>query len=171
MLYCLTSFGQELVLDPKKTKIEWVGYGEVGDFVQKGEINAKAGSLILTDGNIDFAEIIIDMKSINHPDKSLSKHLKNKDFFWSDKYPSANLELLDISKDTIVALLTIKEITNEIRFPYKFENENSTVIKGYMTIDRTKYNIKYNSSSFFQDLGNYAIKNEFDLKFEAVFKE
>ncbi len=40
-----------------------------------------------------------------------------------------------------------------------------------MKLDRTKFDIKYNSSSYFQDLGNYAIKNDFDLEYELFFKK
>jgi len=50
------------------------------------------------------------------------------------------------------------------------KGEEGLRAKGKMTIDRTLYNIKYNSSSYFQDLGNYAIKNEFELKFELIFE-
>jgi polyisoprenoid-binding protein YceI len=41
-------------------------------------------------------------------------------------------------------------------------------VTGTATLDRTQFGINYNSSSFFQNLGNYAIRNEFTLSFEVV---
>jgi len=162
---------QEFNLSADNSKIEWIGYGEVGGFQQEGTIETKSGTLKLDDGKIQAAEVVINMTTINHSDKSLSKHLTNKDFFWSKKYPTATLILKSISDDIVQAELTIKGITLPIYFPIQFiKNEEHIMIKGKMTIDRTLYGIKYNSSSFFQDLGSYAIKNEFDLKFALVFE-
>lgn len=166
----LATSAQQYKLNPKKSKVEWIGYGEIGDFKQQGTIDVKEGSITLEDKTIKSAKLVIDMKSISHPDKSLSKHLAKKDFFWSKKYPTAQLDIVAIENDTVTADLTIRGITKPINFPMQLEQEGTSIIaKGTMTIDRTIYDIKYNSSSYFQDLGNYAIKNEFDLNFEVVF--
>jgi len=95
-----------------------------------------------------------------------------KDFFWTKKYSTAHLDIISIVSDTVTAELTIKEITHPIHFPIDYQHRGSTIVtSGSMTIDRTLYGIKYNSNSYFQDLGNYAIKNEFDLNFEIFFEE
>lgn len=170
LLHFLTASSQQLTLNPKKSKVEWTGYGEVGDFKQEGTIKAKEGSLTLENGQVKSASVVIDMKTIKHQDKSLSKHLLKKDFFWSRKYPTARLDITSIQNDTIIGALTIKAVTHPIEFPIVLEERGASIrIKGSMTIDRTLYGIKYNSSSYFQDLGSYAIKNEFDLRFEVVF--
>jgi len=168
----VTASSQQFQLNPKSSKLAWTGYGEIGDFKQSGTIKARAGSLMLAEnGTIQSAQVVIDMKSIHHADKNLSKHLLKKDFFNSKKYPTAELVLLSIEDHQVTANLTIKGITHAITFPIQFEKEGTRmIIKGAVTIDRTKYGIKYNSSSYFQDLGNYAIKNEFDLSFELVFE-
>lgn len=165
-------FSQEFKLNPEKSKIEWIGYGEIGDFKQNGDIKAKEGNLSLNGDHIEKALVIINMKTINHEDKSLSDHLKKKDFFWSRKYPTAQLTFTSLINNQITGELTIRGISHTITFPVEIiKNCNDIVVKGNMRIDRTKYDIKYNSSSFFQDLGNYAIKNEFDLNFEIVFEQ
>jgi len=164
---CLTVFSQEFILNTDNTKVMWTGYGELGSFKQEGSINIKGGSISIENDLIKSAEVIIDMKTINHSDKSLSDHLVKKDFFWAKKYPTATLETTAISCEIITGNLSIRGITLPIQFPYEKEKIGTkTFIKGKMTIDRTKYDIKYNSSSYFQDLGNYAIKNAFDLSFE-----
>jgi hypothetical protein len=170
LIQFLTASGQQFILNPEKSKVEWTGYGEIGDFKQEGAINVKEGSLSLVDGIIISAKVIIDMNTIRHQDKNLSKHLSNKDFFWSKKYPTAQLDITSIENNNAIAELTIKNITHSINFPIQFDRRGETIIiKGNMTIDRTLYGIKYNSSSYFQDLGNYAIKNKFDLSFEVIF--
>ncbi len=38
-----------------------------------------------------------------------------------------------------------------------------------LTIDRTKYDIRYRSDSFFDNLGDIAINNDFDLNIKLKF--
>ena len=53
--------------------------------------------------------------------------------------------------------------SNELKFDVSIvQNESGLIVKGTAKVDRTKFDIKYNSSSFFQDLGNYAIKNDLE---------
>ncbi len=164
---CLISYGQEFVLTPANTKVSWTGYGELGGFKQEGSIKIKSGTLLIEKDVITSAEIIIDMKTIEHADPSLSDHLSKKDFFWSKKYPTARLESTSIDNEMVSGNLSIRGVTQLIQFPYeKVKMGKNIIIKGKITIDRTLYEIKYNSSSYFQDLGNYAIKNTFDLNFE-----
>lgn len=46
---------------------------------------------------------------------------------------------------------------------------NSQHIKASATIDRTLFGIKYNSASYFQDLGSYAIRNTFEIEADLVY--
>ena len=39
----------------------------------------------------------------------------------------------------------------------------------WQQIDRTKYNVRYGSDTFFDNLGNRVIYNEFDLKVKLTF--
>ena len=59
-----------------------------------------------------------------------------------------------------------------ISVPVKFQKQaENLIVAGTIVLDRTKFDIKYNSSSYFQDLGNYAIKNDFDLDYEFLFRQ
>ena len=64
----------------------------------------------------------------------------------------------------LTADLTIKGITKSITFPATFKKVGN-VFEGNakITLDRTKWDIKYGSSSFFEGLGDKAIKNEIEL--------
>ena len=161
---------QEYALDTKKSNLKWKGYGEIGGFTQEGEISALDGSLMMKSGELVSTEIIIDMTTIENSDQNLASHLKNKDFFYVKKYPTASLRLKEFENGVLTADLTIRGITKTISFePNIIQDGNSVMAQGEIKIDRTLYDIKYNSSSYFQDLGNYAIKNEFDLRFDLYF--
>ena len=61
--------------------------------------------------------------------------------------------------------ITIKEISQEITFPAQFENDADLFYaNAILKIDRTKHDIKYGSGSFFDDLGDRMIYDEFTLK-------
>ncbi len=161
-----------LTIDVVKSKANWTGYAEAGNYSPTGSINIKSGTLTMSNGNLKSTTIMIDMTSLTHDNKDLEKHLKDSDFFDCEKYPVAKFVLSKASKNTATGLLTIKNITKPIRFPIEMvENSGVFTIKANLKIDRTLYNIKYNSSSFFQDLGSYAIKNDFDLSILIITKK
>ncbi|MBT8324604.1 MAG: YceI family protein, partial [Winogradskyella sp.] len=60
----------------------------------------------------------------------------------------------------------IKGKTNEVKFPLLMtENGASAELK----IDRSKYDVRYGSTSFFDNLKDKAIYDEFDLEVNLVF--
>ena len=164
------SENKTLVFDTKKSIINWTGYGEVGGYSLTGTINLKDAKFEISQDKIISGTIIIDATSINHNDSNLKKHLKNEDFFNVTKYPTASLK---ITKSTVLknkdievfGNLTIKETTKAISFKMKETNQNYS---GKIVIDRTAFGVQYGSKSFFDNLGDQAIKNEFDLEFKLV---
>ena len=102
--------------------------------------------------------------------KSLEGHLKSDDFFGVEQFPTATMVITNVEKnDTGYAVtgdFTIKGSTHPIRFPMTVE-ENSA--KAEVKIDRSKYNVRYGSNSFFDNLGNKAIYDEFDLSITLQF--
>ena len=162
----------KIVFNNKKSIIKWTGYGEVGGYSLSGTINLKFGNFQLENNKIKSGTIIIDVKSINHSDNHLKEHLKGEDFFDVPKYPTATLvilnsKLLSNNEIEITGNLTIKKITKPIVFIMK-QNENTFL--GKITIDRTVFGVQYNSKSFFDNLGDQAIKNDFDLEFKLIGK-
>ncbi|MEL6633925.1 MAG: YceI family protein [Bacteroidota bacterium] len=162
---------QAYTLDKDKSgQISWTGYGEVGGYAQTGTLNVEAASL---DWDVEqklSGEITIDMKSLYHEDKELMKHLKNKDFFDVKKYPTAIFRFAQNKDKKVAGELTIKGVTGTLAFsPEITIKDERVIVKGKVEVDRTYYGIKYNSSSYFQDLGSYAIKNIFDISFELEY--
>lgn len=154
----------------KASVVDWTGYGEVGNYSLTGTVNLKSGNITIADNKIVSGTIIIDLKSINHKEKSLVEHLKNKDFFEVNNYPNATLKIskskiLENNEFEISGNLTIKKTTKPLTFIMKLENDT---FSGKITIDRTDFGVQYGSKSFFDNLGDQAIKNNFDLEFKLV---
>ncbi len=173
-------------LSIKESTLQWTGRPLVGGG-HEGTINFISGSIITSAaGDITQGEFVLDMNSISSTDmksddggKDLEEHLKSEDFFSVTKYPQANFSTLkiipeskngDVQQVKVTGLLTLKRITNMITFPAtitrKGENAN---IKAEITIDRTKWDIIYNSKTIFSNLKDGFISDEIkivvDLKF------
>ena len=168
----LVEVNKSVVFDTQKSTIKWTGYGELGGYSLTGSINLKSATLVMENNKIKSGTISIDMKSLDHSDIHLKEHLKGEDFFEVSKYPKATFVILDSKNISNTELevsgsLTIKKVTKPIVFRMKREQNNLT---GKITIDRTMFGVQYNSNSFFDNLGDQAIKNNFDLEFNLVRK-
>jgi polyisoprenoid-binding protein YceI len=181
----LTSFkpaAETFVIDSKKSSIEWVA-GKVGGS-HKGTIQLASGSLIFDGQKLKAGEFTADMTSImitdlkGNSNKSLLNHLKGEDFFSVAKNPNSTFKITNVAavgadRVNISGNLTIKGITNPITFPasIKVQKNNLVAVAKGVKIDRTKYDIKYRSKSFFGDIGDKAIDDEFELNLNLVAKK
>lgn len=158
-----------------ESNITWVGKKVTGSHT--GNINLKSGHFNVEDGTPVGGEFVIDMSSIEVTDLSgenkskLEGHLKSDDFFGVEKYPTAKLVITSISKKDkgnygVVANLTIKDKTHPVTFDLNW-NENAASTN--LTVDRSKYNVRYGSGSFFDNLGDTTIYDNFDLKVDLKF--
>lgn len=168
-LVSLTAQGQSKKIDTEKSSINWVGKKVTGQ--HEGTINLKEGVLIFKDQKVAGGNFVVDMTSINTTDlsgdgkKSLDGHLKSADFFGTEKFETATLKFQKIGtrKDgtyQITADLTIKGITNPVVFDMVVKENMATA---QVMVNRTKYDIKYGSGSFFDNLGDKTIDDEFEL--------
>lgn len=155
---------KQFVADIPMSSMSWTGYAQAGNYAPTGKIKLKKGHITINNGEITSGSLTIDMSSISHENSDLQEHLKKPDFFDSNKFPQAYFELKSIGEKAGTGKLTIKGISKLITFPYALEiRGNRVTVKVSMEIDRTQFGIKYNSNAYFQDLGNYAIKDKFLL--------
>jgi len=167
---------QNLTADAGKTKLEWLGEKVTGK--HEGTINLQSGSLSLKDNKIQAGEFIIDMNSIAVSDNNerLAGHLKSDDFFGVEKFPTAKLVLSESTSfekgtATVKGNLTIKGVTNPVEFKAAYQKkDDGTWFFANIVVDRTKYNIRYGSGSFFDNLGDKTIYDEFKLKVSLLVK-
>lgn len=162
-------------INTSKSKITWVGKKVTGQ--HEGIINLKEGALVFKDKKIVGGNFIVDMTTISNTDQSgkdkakLEGHLKSSDFFDVDNHKTAKLVFKSITSKkpnsyTIIADLTIKGKTKPITFDMIVKGKTA---KAKLIIDRTKYGIQYGSGSFFDDLGDRTIFDEFELNVSLVF--
>lgn len=168
-------FAKEVVVNTKKSSIEWYGSKIGGD--HEGFIQLKSGSFKLDNNKIVDGNFVIDMKTITNTDikdekynKKLVGHLKSDDFFGVEKFPTAtfvvtNSTVFNDGKATITGNLTIKGITESISFEViRNGNDYSTKID----VDRSKFDVRYGSDSFFDNLGDKVISDIFTLTIKLV---
>lgn len=161
-------------IDNQKSKITWIGKKVTGQHV--GTISLAEGSFTLKGNKISGGSFIIDMTSLKDSEGNakLEGHLKSDDFFSTDKNPTATFVTSKIESRggdqyIVKGSLTVKGITNEIEFPAIIQVSNGQIsAKAKILVDRTKFDIKFRSGNFFQNLGDKAIEDNFELDVELV---
>ncbi|WPP52784.1 YceI family protein [Catalinimonas niigatensis] len=165
-------------VDTNQSKVEWIGRKVTGE--HNGSIKIKEGNLEVDGNNLQGGSFVIDMNSLTNADLEgeykgkLEGHLKSDDFFGVATHPTAQFVITKAKakKDgqyDITGDLTIKNITNEVTFPATVKVSGSQVTAdAKITVDRSKYDVRYGSGSFFDNLGDKTIYDEFDLQVSLV---
>jgi len=164
----------------KEVKVEtssvtWKGYKVTGSHM--GNIALKQGSLEFKDGKLVGGEFTIDMATIENTDMEgeyktkLEGHLKSDDFFGVTTYPTAKLVFKKVKSTgknsyKVTGDLTIKNKMNPVTFDMSVYGNKATA---NVKIDRTEFDVRYGSTSFFDDLQDKAIYDEFDLITDLEF--
>lgn len=168
-------FGADI--DTKASKVEWLGKKVTGQHV--GTIGIKSGKLEMKDGKLAGGEVVIDMTTIEATDlegewkAKLDGHLKNEDFFNVAKFDTAKFVAKTVTAEgknlKVAGDLTIKGITKPGSLTLTKSDKGYT---GKMTFDRSKFDVKYNSKSFFdvQALGDKMIDDQVELTINLVTK-
>ncbi len=162
-------------IDPTKCTINWTGKKVTGQHT--GTINLKDGALVFKNNKLKGGSFTVDMTSLTDTDMQgeyqtkLNDHLKSEDFFGTAKFPVAKMDFTKISdkgngKYSVTADLTIKNIKKPVTFEVQVKGNTAS---GKIVIDRTKYDIKYKSGSFFENLGDKAIYDDFELDIKLQF--
>ncbi|MCB0383559.1 MAG: YceI family protein [Psychroserpens sp.] len=174
----MTSFttASEKKVNIKDSSITWKGHKVTG--THDGTINLSEGTLMFDDNNnLTGGTFTIDMTSITVTDleagsgkEKLEGHLKSDDFFGVSNHKQAmfTINKVDGNNGTyrVYGDLTIKGITKPATFQMTVKDNTATAS---FKIDRTKFDIRYGSASFFDDLKDKAIYDEFDLNVNLKF--
>ncbi|MEP0262495.1 YceI family protein [Dokdonia sp.] len=157
--------------------LTWQGKAALGSYTPEGTLKIKDIEIQATDSKLQALTIVVDMTSLYQENVQLSGHLRGKDFFHVKKHKTAVFKLLksvDITSiDCILTgAMTIKGKTNteliEVRIT---KTETHITIDFNHTMDRTQYDINYNSPSIFKSLKENVIADNFTLKGTLVFTE
>ena len=163
-------------VDTQASSIDWIGRKITGQHT--GKIKISSGDLLVNGNAIKGGSFVMDMNSMNSDSQKLTGHLKTDDFFSVEKNPTSKFVITKVTgagKDRINVIgdLTIKGITQSISFPATVKKEGNAIVavaKNVM-IDRSKFDIRYGSKSFFNDIGDKAIDDNFELGINLVAKK
>ncbi len=176
-LFAMNVSAQKHIVDAKASKITWLGEKIGGE--HKGTIVLKSGEFTEKGNKIVSGNFVMDMTSIKDTDlddegyrTKLEGHLKSDDFFGVEKHPTANLiitssEPFKGGKAKVKGDLTIKGKTNPIEFEVVRSGKS---YKGKLVVDRSKYDVRYGSKSFFDNLGDKVIYDEFNIYVDLSVK-
>ncbi len=169
-------------VDAEASQVAWEGT-KVGG-AHDGTIAVDHGELFVFDGELLMGEVIMDMNQIvvldiENPESNarLKGHLESDDFFSVDTYPTAifeitRLEALDAGAEMshkVYGNMTIKGITHGIAIDADIVVEE-TYISAYadFDLDRTRWDVRFGSGRFFENLGDNLIHDDFNLKLNII---
>lgn len=179
-LFILVSFtsrkDEVYTVDLKSSVIDWSAKKVVGGHI--GTVKLSSGSLVYSEKGLKDGSFVMDLANLTSDNERLTSHLKNDDFFSVNKFPSSKFDITKVSpagtdRVSITGNLTIKGITHPVSFDASVKKDKDVIVavaKG-VKVDRTKYDIKYRSKSFFGDIGDKAIDDVFELNINLVAKK
>ena len=166
-------------VDIENSFVKWTASKVTG--THNGRVMVKSGNLEYTDGTLTGGTVVMDMTSITVDDiqgkgaERLAGHLRSPDFFGVEEYPTAEFRITNVvsrgkaGEYRITGDMAIKGFTQEVKFNTVLTEEgNSSVGVASITLDRTDYDIRYGSGSFFENLGDRTIYDEFELEINLV---
>ena len=175
---------QTFVLNSEASTLTWTGKKITGSHT--GRIQLKSANPIIEDGKLIGGNFVVDMGSIVNDDlkdeaynAKLTSHLKSEDFFNVANFPLTELKLTKVEPMAnaksgepnylLSGDLTIIGATNPISFPATVTIDKSKAhATAKVSVDRTKWNLKYGSGKFFTGLGDKLIYDEFTVEVEIV---
>ena len=157
-------------INPDQSIIVWTGR-EVTTSKHFGNIYFASGQFEVKSGLISSGEFVVDMTTIDNQDlpeerrPRLEAHLKSDDFFSVESHPTALLSILSSEsvaegKWLVSVELTIKTFTHPVEFEMLNSNDG---LKANLVFDRSKYEVKFRSGTFFENLGDKLIYDDIEL--------
>lgn len=159
----------------ENSKVVWKGYKVTGS--HEGTIAIKSGHLNFNEDKLTGGAFVIDMSTITNTDLEgeykgkLEGHLKSDDFFGVEKYPTASLIFTKVKSTgknsyKVIGDLTIKGISETVSFELSVYGSKANAS---LKVDRSKFDVRYGSTSFFDGLKDKAIYDEFDIIADLEF--
>lgn len=166
-------------VDNQKSILNWEGKKVTGQ--HNGNVKLTEGTLTVDGNKPTGGTFAFDMNSITSLDLTdagynakFIGHMKSEDFFNTAKYPTSKFAITKVTpkggnKFDITGNMTIKGISNVVTFPATVTVAGNTITaNGKAVLDRTKYDIKYGSKSFFENIGDKAIYDDFTIEMKLV---
>lgn len=180
--------GDHVSIDKNQSRLEWTGRKVlISGYKDTGTIPFKEGSLIVSEDAVVGGNFVFNMTEINTETESnekatpdmLTRHLRSEDFFDVGNYPEARFVVTKVelrsdlvaenATHLVTGNLTIKDVTAPVSFPALITEEDGKIkVEALFDIDRTTWNVRYGSGSFFDNLGDNIIDDMVTLNVSIV---
>jgi polyisoprenoid-binding protein YceI len=178
-LFAAAEFVAPATVSKTESQVRWEASKVTG--THWGYVPLKNATLDYSGGKIKGGSFDMDMVNLTVEDLTdakskgnLTGHLKSDDFFSVEKFNTSSFKITEAKSSngtdyTITGNLTIKGITQKVSFPAKVSVAGKKVTAtGQIKFDRTKFEIKYRSGSYFEDLADKMIYDEVKLDVKLV---
>ena len=161
------------------SKLNWTGKKPNGE--HHGTVSISNGFFEIAEGHMISGKFSIDMTTIavtyiksESMNGKLVGHLKSEDFFHAEMHPSAHFVLAEglFREGTgdeagyydVKGTLTVKDISHRIAFKAWVDMTTMSIKTDEIVLDRTKWDVKYNSKTVFAELKDNFIHDEMYLQ-------
>ncbi len=183
----LPSFDGSYQVDTGASVVGWSGRNQ--NVKHYGTLLLKNGHL-LVQGKCITGKLVVDMKSMENVNLKGDKlqpvliaHLKSDDFFFTKVFPTATLvidngEIADepyvtCTNSTLKGSLTLRGVTKNIDFSATItpKEKGCLGLEAHFDLDRTRWNVIYGSSRFFEHLGMHTVFDQISIELRLVLND
>jgi polyisoprenoid-binding protein YceI len=172
-----STYAQDKSLNLETSNIRWYGE-EITGKQHYGDLKFSSGNIQIKNEVVTNGSFIVNMNSLTVEDlsgggkKRLEGHLRSTAFFGVSDHPQASLSIssmveIDGNSQILDGQLTIKGVTHPINFSLTLTPENNA--SAVLVFDRSKYDVRFRSGSFFDELGDKLILDEIKLEVALDF--
>lgn len=167
----------QYTMNPDQSVVQWKG-SKVG-MTEKGTVAIRSCNMTVQSNAIVSANVVMEMNTIKATDqegmsaRNLEQHLRSEDFFDVANYPTASFSMESGTSDgrgnlILTGKLNIKGISKPASAMVNFGSSDPAVANVTMMFDRSEFDVRYGSGSFFDGLGDELISDEVQLQMVLV---
>lgn len=173
-------------LDTGASVVGWAGRNQNNKHF--GTVPLKSGYLYVQ-GRTFRGELMVDMDAIENINLAgdqlqpvLLAHLKSDDFFFTEHFPTAtfiieqgeiaNPAYMTCANATVKGLLTLRGTTKDLEFSATLtpREGGDLGLEAHFDLDRTRWNIIYGSTRFFEHLGMHTVFDPISIELRLVLQ-
>ena len=164
--------------------VDWKAWHLLRTKERSGNVSISEAEVSVNEGVLAGGKFELDLAGLQvtgfgddtASNEKLRVHLTNKDFFLTDSFPTATFEITSVDtmsgdfNTKISGNLTIKGITKNITFNAMTEitKEAVSISSESFEIDRSNWELTYNTEGAEGVIADYAIMNEISFTLHAI---
>ena len=167
----------QYTMNPDQSVVQWKG-SKVG-MTEKGTVPIRSCTMTVQNNAIVSANVVIEMNAIKATDqagvaaRNLEQHLRSEDFFDVSNHPTSSFIMESGTSDgrgnlILTGKLNIKGVSKPASAIVNFGSSDPVVANVTMMFDRSEFDVRYGSGSFFDGLGDDLISDEVQLQMVLV---